>query len=190
MTLNYDIDFFSIFPEEIFSSDGTGDFLKEIGFQSDQAQNKVAMFRDPKTLQALQNAPENVRAFVTEIGIGMNVYDSGAPIGRYLASDEQYREPIFHKFFVSMALPEVKAMLETDVPEGEFSLSDFWNYNLEAKPIEGPTPSSVTQSEKPGLMDKLGIELTGSPEQQRKTKQTYLGLAAGGVALLLWYLSR
>ncbi len=189
MTLKYDFDFFSIIPDAVVQGKHK-DFLSEIGFDAGASQNKMPMFRYPETLAALSRAPDEVKHFMANMGFGGVIYDSGAPAGNYLPADERYRKEVMGKLFVEQALPNVKAMMSANVPDGEFSLSDFWEYNIAATPVGSIGKSQKSTGRLVEILDRLGIELTGNPAQQRRTAINYAGMAVGGVLILFWFLFR
>ncbi len=189
MTLKYDFDFFSIIPDAVVQGEHKN-ILSEIGFDAGASQNKKPVLRYPETLTALMRAPDEVKSYLANLGFGGTIYDSGAPAGTYLPSDEAHRKEIMGKLFVQQALPNVKAMMSANVPDGEFSLSDFWEYNIAATPvgsIEKPQKSTGRLVE---FLDRFGIELTGTPAQQRRTAFNYASMALVFVLMAIWWVGR
>ena len=91
MPLRYDFDMFSAIDESIIDDPKYKDLFASAGIRSDMAANKVALFRDQKTVDALRAAPEPLRRYLLDCGFGLNRFDSGAPDGYYPAKDEAAR---------------------------------------------------------------------------------------------------
>ncbi|MDO8883910.1 MAG: hypothetical protein U0934_11185 [Pseudotabrizicola sp.] len=91
MALAYDFDIFQIIPDTGSSDSELSGFLNAIGFSPPPEAATVALFRDPRTADALRRAPPGLRAYLLDSGFGLNTFDSGAPRGRYPARDEAAR---------------------------------------------------------------------------------------------------
>jgi hypothetical protein len=88
MSLNYDFDIHSIIPETVTADPKIAKMMGDVGFDFGGAGNKMALFRDPATVQALRGADPEVRAYFEASGFGFTVFDSGAGPGRFPAKFE------------------------------------------------------------------------------------------------------
>ncbi|WP_205627899.1 hypothetical protein [Ruegeria marisrubri] len=116
--------------------------LRESGIQQGTTKNKVALFRDVKTADALRRASPGIRRLFVNSGFGLNTYDSGVPDGFYPAEDEAVRNRIIRQF--------IKNMKETPLTGeycGEFDISEFLSYILAARPF--PATDSRRRSREP-----------------------------------------
>ncbi len=59
--------------------------------------SKVALFRDPRVVEALKGADTKVRACFEASGFGFETHDSGAGRGRYLAGEEADRIEVIER---------------------------------------------------------------------------------------------
>ncbi|MFN4154536.1 MAG: hypothetical protein ACK4HF_07770 [Paracoccaceae bacterium] len=91
MALVYDFDIFEVIPEFGSPDPKLDAFLADIGFGPGRSATTVALFRDPRTADALRKAPTGLRNYFLDSGFGLNTYASGAPSGRYPARDEAAR---------------------------------------------------------------------------------------------------
>ncbi len=135
MTLSYDFDMFDVIPPEGEDDPALGHFMAEIGFCPDERARKVALFRDPRTADALRAAPDALRAFFLASGFGLNTYQSGAPAGRYPAQDEEARLDIIRRLTENAevySLPRLNQASE----DQEFSLEEFLTALAAAQPLE------------------------------------------------------
>jgi hypothetical protein len=129
MSFKYDFDMFSVVPEEM-KQDFENAF-DELGMGG-QSNEQVALFRDPALAVALQNADDEVRQLFLNAGFGLNVYDSGAPEGCYLANDEAGRSACISRFAQSI-------VRQRDVLSQNwngFDIEEFLDYVTQARPIE------------------------------------------------------
>ncbi len=88
MGLSYDFDIHWLVPRELYSDAQASAFHSETGQTADVRGNYVALFRESETARVLLGSDEPVRRFFEAVGFGFNVYDSGAPAGRYPLEDE------------------------------------------------------------------------------------------------------
>lgn len=140
MALNYDFDMFSVFPKAVFDDPKVGGMLAELGFQHQQRGNHVALFRDPRTVEALLRAPQAVQDYLRGAGFGMNTYHSGAPAGRYPAEDEPARVALIEK--LAEELPRHSLPRSDDSQPGpeDFSLPAFFEAVVMAEPLPADAP--------------------------------------------------
>ncbi|MEM0948452.1 MAG: hypothetical protein AAGK37_13670 [Pseudomonadota bacterium] len=88
MGLSYDFDIHWLVPRELYSNAQACAFEEETGETADVRGTYRALFRETETASALLGSDEPVRRFFEAAGFGFNVYDSGAPAGRYPQEDE------------------------------------------------------------------------------------------------------
>lgn len=91
MALAYDFDIFRIIPDFGTSDPRLAGLLEDFSSGPERESATVALFRDPRTAKALRRAPSGLRDYFLDAGFGFNTYASGAPAGRYPASDEAAR---------------------------------------------------------------------------------------------------
>lgn len=130
MTLNYDFDFFSVMPDELFEDPAIGGMMNDIGITADAPANKVACFRHPETAEALRRAPQEVRDLLESIGFGYNAYSSDLPEGFYPAEDEEHHINMMEK--LSIAVQEGRCPKPD--PMAEFDLGAFLETVTVAQP--------------------------------------------------------
>lgn len=136
MTLTYDFDIFDVIPGAGPQDPDLDGFLTQIGFKPDPAASRIALFRDPRTADALRRAPDNLRNFFLASGFGLNTYSSGAPRGRYPAKDEEARLELIHRLTQNAethSLPPLQGY-----PEGGdvFRLGEFLTELTCAEPMD------------------------------------------------------
>lgn len=161
MALRYDFDIFSVVPTELFGDPKVSGILSEIGVQEDARANKVALFRDPATIEALNNAPEALREYFLASGFGMNPSPFQVPWGQYRASDEAARNDVTVRLTENIqkfTLPKVG-----ETPAGGFELADFLRDLTTAQPIPDE-------------------EVPQAPPPQAQPTPNALGMAAPSVA--------
>jgi hypothetical protein len=137
MALKYDFDIFEVIPSSAGQDPQLDGLLAQFADQSRDEQTFVALFRDSRTAEALRNAPDLLRDYFIASGFGLNTFDSGAPEGRYPASDEQARLAIIGKLAENAStfpLPAPDAY-----PEGGdvFRLGEFLLALDESEPLSG-----------------------------------------------------
>lgn len=159
MSYRYDFDMFSVVPDAVQHE--FADALGELGV-ADQPKQQVALFRDPKLVDALRSADEPIRQLFLESGFGFNVYDSGAPEGLYPAKDEEARTACLLKLSQNIkSLPDLRSR-----DWGGFDLRAFLGYVKSARP-----------------MDEEGIEAAAEfgDRHLRRKRLLSIGLLAGAV---------
>lgn len=135
MALKYDFDMHSVFGEAVFADPKIGAMLKQTGFSADMPANKVALFRDQRTVDALRAAPDHLRKLLLDSGFGLNRYDSGAPEGYYPARDEAARNHVLAQLAENAKTMQPDRAGPVHPLPGEFDLGDFMVYLASAKPL-------------------------------------------------------
>lgn len=136
MVLAYDFDIFEVIPDSGPSDPGLDGFLTAAGFVSQADGATVALFRDPRTAEALRRAPPALRDYFVASGFGFNTYDSGAPPGFYPAKDESARLAIILRLTENASRHALQRF--DDAPEGGevFRLGAFLSELDRAQPID------------------------------------------------------
>ena len=163
MDFKYDFDMFSIMPDEVRQE--FQEMLNDAGMGAMSTQ-QVALFRDPALVEALSGADEQVKNLFLEAGFGLNVYDSGAPEGRYPGHDEAARNACVHKLAESIAATEGLSLANWN----GFELGDFLEYLTNAQPIDAVE-----------MQANATIEANGT----KKRSLWRLGLVAGGAMIMV-----
>jgi len=146
MSLEYDFDIFDLNPETVQQDDETKGFLARLGLgggkvrsgmapDPDAGPNRVALFRDPRTADALRDAPHALRAYFLGAGFGLNTYSSGAGRHFYPASDEDARLEIIERLTALAAAHSLPGL--GDYAEGGdvFRIGAFLADLAEARPV-------------------------------------------------------
>jgi hypothetical protein len=140
MVLNYDFDIFSVFPKAVFDDPKVGGMLAELGFEHQQRGNHVALFRDPRTVEALRQAPQAVQDYLRGAGFGMNTYHSGAPAGRYPAEDEPARVALIEKLAEELSRHNLPKSDDSQPNPEAFNLPAFFEAVVMAEPLAADAP--------------------------------------------------
>lgn len=147
MPLSYDFDIHWILPQETLADPEIAKMMGDIGFDTNARSNYVALFRDPKTVEALRGADDKVRSWLESSGFGFNVYDSGAGPGAYPAADEAARIDVIDRLSKTMKAAGLK-----EANFNGFHLPTFLKAVVEAKPVKAqasPPKSSAKSAPKP-----------------------------------------
>jgi hypothetical protein len=146
VALKYDFEMFTVIPEDQQIR------VEAEGLPRKLAGRKIALFRDPLTAAALRRASGDVQAAFQEAGFGFNVYDSGAPEGRFPDEDTPERDRVL------VNLGETLDEIDIETADfGGFSLNDFLDHLHCASPIEvetlqfTPTPAGFASRSLSGL---------------------------------------
>ena len=163
MGFKYDFDMFSVIPDEV-RQEFQG-FLNDVGMGASVGQ-QVALFRDPALVEALGNADEKVKSLFLDSGFGLNVYDSGAPEGRYPGHDEAARNACVRN--LSEKIAASKNLRGANW--GGFDPLEFVAYFSNAKPI-----------------DAIEMQALASARQAKDKKKSLarLGVMAGGAMIMI-----
>lgn len=140
MSLSYDFDMFSVVPDEV-QNEFQG-FLNDIGMAA-AATQQVALFRDPAVVEALRRADDEIRQMFLDSGFGLNVYQSGAPEGRFPARDENARNTCVSRLAQSMG--QVESLKDRDW--GGFDLLAFLDYFRSAEPTDEVEIAALNQAQ-------------------------------------------
>jgi len=154
MDYRYDFDMFSIIPDEIQKQ--FQGLFNDTGVSAKMTE-QIALFRDPELVSALQHADEEVKQLFLDSGFGLNVFDSGAPTGRYPSCDEGARNACISRFRQNIAAS--KELVHFDW--GGFQIADFLMYLASAEPIDQidmQAPTVANQSAPPRhIIAKVGL---------------------------------
>lgn len=176
MALNYDFDIHWIMPREITNDPKFSEMLGDIGFNANARGNYVALFRDPGTADAIRGSSATVRAFFEHCGFGFNVYDSGAPAGRYPKEDEAARLDVLNR--MSESLKEFKLK---DEDFNGFNFGEFMSYVVRAEPIDmGDVPAPPAGNE----WEIASQQLAAKERNGAARLILLIGLALVGAAIL------
>ncbi|MDO9639783.1 MAG: hypothetical protein Q7J44_14685 [Pseudotabrizicola sp.] len=154
MALAYDFDIFRIIPDFGTTDPRLAGMLEDFSTGPERESATVALFRDPRTADALRRAPPDLRKYLLESGFGLNTYKSGAPAGHYPASDEAARLDLIHRLAENapgFALPGPEEAAEGgDV----FRLGQFLEALDQSQPIDisasDPSPPDHQQDHSAG----------------------------------------
>ncbi len=158
MAMRYDFDMVPVRPDGL--PDQFGD-LAATGVSME----RLAMFRDPQVVAALNNADEVVRTFLTDSGFALQTHDHGAPPGRFLKHEEAARIKLLDRLSANLATHDV-----TDANWGGFDFDAFLtnldeatvldDETLLAPPPTPPRPSTAPQRSAPAQRRK-GLAMAG-----------------------------
>lgn len=163
MSFKYDFDMFSVIPEGV-RQEFQG-FLNDVGMGA-AAGHQVALFRDPALVEALSSADEKVKNLFLNAGFGLNVYESGAPEGRFPGHDESARNNCVRRLSENIAASENLK----DANWGGFDPMAFLDYFTNAKPIDQIEMQAIEKARQ---------------AQQKKKSLARLGVMAGGAMIMV-----
>ncbi len=152
MGFKYDFDMFSTIPDEV-RREFQG-MLNDIGMGAIGTE-QVALFRDPELAEALRGADECVRNVFLESGFGLNVFDSGAPEGRYPAYDENARNACVRRLADNIAAAEGLS----DANWNGFDIGDFLDHLSVTRPIDEAEMQVVATAQVAGDKKKSLLRL-------------------------------
>lgn len=194
MGLQYDFDIFDLNPSKGAQDDEIKGFLARLGLgsgklhagrgpHSEAGPNRIALFRDAQTADALRDASGALRDYFMAAGFGLNTYSSGAGRHLYPASDEDARLEIIQR--LTDLAPAHHLPGPADYPEGGevFRLGAFLADLAEARP-------ELVVLEEPVAHRRVGLDalLPHDMAPRRKFWQGRFFRAAaiaGGVVALL-----
>ncbi|TMV06865.1 hypothetical protein FGK63_12140 [Ruegeria sediminis] len=116
------------------------ELLRQSGIKQGGKKNKVALFRDVRTADALRAASPAIRRLFLNSGFGLNTYDSGVPAGYYPAEDEEARNQILRQLVGDMKNTRLRGEYC-----GDFELAGFLDHILTAKPLITPASMQVVE---------------------------------------------
>lgn len=181
MALTYDFDIFDPSGQRTASAAGLDGFMAQAGFSGSSAEGVVALFRDPKTADALRRAPMPLRDYFLRSGFGTNTYHSGAPAGRYPAQDEEARLAIIERLTENAVHFHLPPSDLKDASEETFNLADFLHHLTEATPIE---PALALARSKP-VIDAISAPVAKEAHtEQEPVRSRVPGLLGLGHRLL------
>ncbi|MEM1233498.1 MAG: hypothetical protein AAGH70_05170 [Pseudomonadota bacterium] len=133
MQLNYDID---ILPEDRGQT--------SVG-RAAPAQVHYAAFRDPATAEAARRSSARTISILSDAGIALESYSSGAPEGHFPLHDEEARD-----YLMACMTDSLREGSDGDenVPEGEFDLSACLAAMEDARVFGPPVAVEATGSAK------------------------------------------
>lgn len=136
LQLKYDFDIFDIMPKDVFADPKITEMMGNIGIKQDSVGNKMALFRNQATIDAILAGPPQLKECLEAAKFGFTLYDSGAPEGHYLAEDEGMRLHVIKKLTEVMPNYDLKPATEGGALEGGFHIGDFLMYFASAKAID------------------------------------------------------
>ena len=175
MALRYDFDMVAMTPEGLPDQFGN---LAMTGV----AAEKVAMFRDPKTVDALLAADVAVRTYFTDSGFALKQFDSGAPAGRFPMRDEDARIAVIDRLTANLETHEL-----ADVAWGGFDFDAFMDALSDAEPVEDELLAPPSQSQE--LHREMAVARIAS-QQKKGRRMLALGGLLLGLILILYVASQ
>lgn len=155
--LAYDFDMFSVMPDEVFADPKMRAMLKDAGITQRMAGNRIALFRDPRTVAALRAAPQSIRDWLRASGFGENVHPSGIPAGQYRASDEQDRLRIMNSLTANVSTFPLPKAGSPEAVSSDFRLAEFLTSITTAEPVADAVLDAALRKARP----------TGQPTPRR-----------------------
>jgi hypothetical protein len=147
--LSYDFDMFSIFSDEIFADPKMRGMLKDAGITARMAGNRIALFRDQRTAEALRAAPQPIRDWLRASGFGENFLPSGIPPGHYRASDEQERLQIMQRLTDNLSKFPLPKAGSPEALAAEFKLAEFLANLTTAVPMADAVIDAALRARQP-----------------------------------------
>ncbi len=147
--LAYDFDMFSIFSDEIFADPKMRGLLKDAGITARKPANRIALFRDPRTAEALRAAPQPIRDWLRASGFGENFLPSGIPAGHYRASDEQERLQIMKRLTDNLSKFPLPRADSPEARAAAFRVGDFLLSVTTAEPMADAVIDAALRARQP-----------------------------------------
>lgn len=119
MSVTYDFDIMDFAASVPGEDPALRDFLLRAGMGGPPGAGRVALFRDPRTAEALGRAPAGLRGWMLGAGFGLHSHDAGHPPDRYPAQDELARVALIER------LAQTAAQFDLADGAGDFRLADF-----------------------------------------------------------------
>lgn len=158
MTLAYDFDILDLAPVSGAFDPQLDGFLTEAGFKPKADKTQVALFRDPRTAEALRKAHPQLHDYFLASGFGLNTFSSGAPAGRYPARDEEARLSVIHRLTENAKTMPLPRPGETAEGGDRFRLGQFLADLSRAEPIQ------MTDAPSQDVTDDDGPASYGMPQ--------------------------
>lgn len=132
MSVTYDFDIMDFAAPAPGEDLALRDFLLRAGMGGPPGAERVALFRDPRTAEALGRAPAGLRAWMLGAGFGLHSHDAGHPPDRYPAQDELARVALIER------LAQTAPQFDLADGAGDFRLADFLAAVERATPMACP----------------------------------------------------
>ena len=129
--LKYDFDIQLIVPKAMFEDPKLEALLGGGGLNPNTQNSYVALFRDQRTVDALNGASPVVREFFKASGFGFSTYDTGAPDGYYPHENETAYLDILNRVSENLKVFNLK-----DENTNGFFFPDFLAHIVAAKPLD------------------------------------------------------
>lgn len=126
--MKYDFDMVYVFPHAV------RDRMKAAGQSEDTLNEKVALFRDPRVVGALQAADTRVQAVFRAAGFGLIAHDAELPDGHFKASEADDRLTLMQRLHEALAS---RRDVICNHDWGGFSLTGFLDQIAVAQPVPG-----------------------------------------------------
>lgn len=131
MPLNYDFDIYSEIPRGVFKDETRSRPIGSVDGHEYWDKHKVALFRDPKTVDAFNLAPKKIRTIFLQSCFGVSPSYSSVPKGYYLQSDEDFRIHVFAELEknlnTQLSAKELDTVLDTTPPSPKQRKYSFHN---------------------------------------------------------------
>lgn len=147
--LAYDFDMFSVMPDAVFADPKLRAMLGDAGITQRMPGNRIALFRDPRTVAALRAGPQSIRDWLRASGFGENAHPSGIPAGQYRASDEQDRLRVMHSLTANVAKFPLPKAGSPEALGCDFKLAEFLNSIIAAEPVADAVLDAAPRQQPP-----------------------------------------
>jgi len=186
MALRYDFDIIPVFDTQE-SAEGTGSSDAENARES--GNSKLAMFREPATVEALCAAPTALREMMEAAGFGLAAQDSPLPADRYEADQEDDRIALILRLTEHVRTTPLPAEIASgENPDGsEFDFDAFVQHLDRALPctaadvdrIDAQRQEDETEARSQSWFRRLTPGRHGSGQSRLPRMAAGLLLAAG-----------
>lgn len=148
MPLKYDFDIYSEIPRGIFNDETRIRPMSSVDGHEYWDKHKVALFRDPKTVDAFNLAPKKIRTIFLQSCFGVSPSYSEVPKGYYLQNEEEFRIHVFAELEKNLnsqfSAEELDAVLSGKYVSPEQKKYSFQNRLNKAKGKDGADQDSTT----------------------------------------------
>ena len=183
--MKYDFDIQLIIPKGFVDDPELDEALGSTGLNPHTNSNYVALFRDQKTVDALNGASPVVKDFFKASGFGFSTHSSGAPDGFYPAENEAAHLEVLQRLSENMKRFKVK-----DENTNGFFFPDFLAHIVAAKPLDqrpkAPLKDAGTTEHAPANFDDALAEKAKAHATNPAMTMLKRAVVALTIYIVLW----
>lgn len=137
MSLRYDFDVITVFADARADAPDPEEASLDPSSAEETSELRLAMFRDPATVDALLVAPDGLRVYLEASGFGLAAHDGGGCDGFYPAEDEEFRVGLIQRLADTLPHADLSAadLTPANSDSGAFDLTAFLESLEHAIPV-------------------------------------------------------